>query len=163
MTANTIGELHPSLVTAKTRPLFAMRLSARMTPIGATPGCVRRVSAITGGFFEGERLSGDVLDGGNDWQTIRSDGAITLDVRIALKTRDDALITMAYRGLRHGPPEVLARLDRGEVVEPTEYYFRVFGTFETASPKYDWLNRLFAVGSGHRLPDGPIYSIFELL
>jgi Protein of unknown function (DUF3237) len=80
-----------------------------------------------------------------------------------LKTIDGALIAMTYRGLRHGPAEVMARIDRGEVVEATSYYFRINPLFETASGKYDWLNRVLAVGIGHRRADGPVYSLFEVL
>jgi hypothetical protein len=163
MPGNTIGDLHPILREVKARQLFAMRLASRPQPIGATPGCVRRIFAVTGGVFEGERLSGQVLDSGNDWHPVRGDGAVTLDVRLVLKTSDDAMIGMAYRGIRHGAPEVLARLDRGKEVDPASYYFRISAVFETATPKYDWLNRLLAVGVGHRRPDGPIYSLFELL
>jgi hypothetical protein len=140
-----------------------MRLASRPQPIGATPGGVRRIFAVTGGVFEGERLSGQVLDSGNDWQTVRGDGAVTLDVRLVLKTSDVAMIGIAYRGIRHGSPDVLARVDRGEEVDPASYYFRISAVFETATPKYDWLNRLLAVGVGHRRPDGPIYRLFELL
>ncbi len=35
--------------------------------------------------------------------------------------------------------------------------------FETSSKKYDWMNGIIAVGTGVRLPDGPAYSIFEVL
>jgi len=70
---------------------------------------------------------------------------------------------MTYRGIRHGSPDILARIDRGETVDPSTYYFRTTSFFETASPKYDWLNRLIAVGIGHRTAEGPIYSLFELL
>ena len=35
--------------------------------------------------------------------------------------------------------------------------------FETSAPKYDWMSRIVAIGTGHRMPDGPIYSIFEVL
>ena len=34
---------------------------------------------------------------------------------------------------------------------------------ETAATTYDWLNRILAVGIGHRRPDGPVYSVFEVL
>jgi hypothetical protein len=70
---------------------------------------------------------------------------------------------MTYRGVRHGPPEVLDKIARGEVVDPTSYYFRISGLFETAAPKYDWINRIVAVGIGHREASGPIYSVFEVL
>jgi hypothetical protein len=106
---------------------------------------------------------GEVLDGGSDWQNVRNDGATTLDVRLILRTIDDALIGMTYRGIRHGPPEVVARIEKGEVVDPTSYYFRINPLFETTSAKYDWLNRVVAIGLGHRRADGPTYSIFEVL
>jgi Protein of unknown function (DUF3237) len=163
MPSRLADNLPESLLSVKTRPLFLMRLSSRMQVIGATPGHVRRVGAVFGGVFEGDRLSGEVLDSGNDWQTVRSDGAVTLDVRLVLKTDDDAMIGMIYRGIRHGPPDVLARIDRGEAVDPTLYYFRISASFEASAPKYDWLNRVLAVGVGHRRADGPIYSLFELL
>jgi len=70
---------------------------------------------------------------------------------------------MTYRGIRHASPDVLARIDRGEAVDPATYYFRIASFFETAAPKYDWLNRLLAVGVGHRTAEGPIYSLFEVL
>lgn len=114
-------------------------------------------------MFEGERLSGVVLEGGSDWQAVRSDGATTLDVRLALRTTDGALVAMTYRGLRHGPADVIEKLERGEMVEPASYYFRINPMFETSAPKYDWINRVLAVGIGHGLADGPIYSVFEVL
>jgi len=52
-------------------------------------------------------------------------------------------------------------LDRGEIVDPASFYFRLSGLFETSAPQYDWLNRVIAIGIGDRPPDGPIYSIFE--
>jgi hypothetical protein len=152
------------LKSVRTRPLFAMRLNVRkMLNVGATPGGVRRIGVVPGGSFEGDRLSGEVLDGGSDWQAVRDDGATTLNVRLVLKTADDTLIGMTYRGVRHGPPEVLDKIARGEVVDPTSYYFRISGLFETAAPKYDWINRIVAVGIGHREASGPIYSVFEVL
>ena len=118
---------------------------------------------VPSGVFEGERLSGLVLDGGSDWQNVRSDGSITLDVRLVLKTADDALISMTYRGIRHGASDVIARVEKAEPVDPGEYYFRIAPLFETASPQYAWLNNVVAIGIGHRRADGPLYSIFEVL
>jgi hypothetical protein len=156
--------LHDVLKAVRTRPLFVMRLNVRKLQIvGATPDGFRRVGVVFGGAFGGERLSGEVLDGGSDWQHVRSDGATTLDVRLVLKTADDALIGMAYRGLRHGPPDIIERIEKGEVVDPSTHYFRMAPFFETAAPQYDWINRVVAVGIGHRQADGPVYSVFEVL
>jgi Protein of unknown function (DUF3237) len=164
MSQNLSANLPETLQSLRSRPLFAMRLAVRGPLIvGGTPGAYRRVGVVAGGSFEGDRLSGEVLDGGSDWQTVRRDGAMTLDVRLVLRTMDDALICMTYRGVRHGPPDVVARIDKGEVVDPASYYFRINPLFETATAEYDWINRVVAVGIGHRRADGPIYSIFEVL
>lgn len=148
----------------RTAHLFTLKLTvAGMQPIGQIPGGNRRIGLVAGGTFEGERLRGTVLPGGADWLMARSDGATTLDVRLVLQTEDSASIGLTYRGIRHGPPDVIDRLNRGEPVDPASYYFRTALTFETAAPRYDWLNRVIAVGTGNRLPEGPIYDVFEVL
>jgi hypothetical protein len=152
------------LKNVRTRPLFVMHLNVRpLVVVGAAPGINRRIGLVSGGSFEGERLSGQVLDGGSDWQGLRTDGSTSLDVRLVLKTHDDAMIAMTYRGMRHGPTDVIQRMERGEAVDPATYYFRISPMFETASASYDWLNRILAIGIGHRQPDGPVYSVFEVL
>lgn len=166
MTPRPLAEIvPPEMKEIRTRPLFALLLDVQpATMIGKTPGVDRRVGVITGGRFEGERLRGTILSGGSDWQSVRpGDGAWTLDVRVVLKTDDDALIGMTYRGLRHGPTDVLDRIARGEAVNPNSYYLRIAPFFETASERYGWLNGIIAVGVGHRLPEGPVYQVFEVL
>src|SRR5262245_8194721 len=131
--------------------------------IGAVPHGTRVTALIASGHFEGPRLRGQVLTGGGDWTLLRGDGVLELDLRLTLKTDDGALIHMASFGLRHGPPEVIAALGRGESVDPSTYYFRTTPRFETGDPKYAFLNRLLAVASGDRRPEGPIYTIHEIL
>jgi hypothetical protein len=153
-----------ALLSVKTKPLFVMHLDVTsLHAVGGTKGAARRIGVVPSGVFEGERLSGAVLDGGSDWQTLRDDGATLLDVRLVLKTHDGALIGMTYPGIRHGPAEILEKITRGEAVDPTEYYFRITPTFTTSAPQYEWLNRILAVGLGHRIASGPIYSVFEVL
>jgi pimeloyl-ACP methyl ester carboxylesterase len=53
--------------------------------------------------------------------------------------------------------------DSGILAAPATYYFRMSPMFETSAPKYDWMNRIIAIGTGYRRADGPIYSIFEVL
>ena len=159
-----LNDLPEFMKNVRTKPMFAMRLDVRpMLIVGATPGAYRRVGVVTGGSFEGERLSGAVLDGASDWQTVRNDGSTTLNVRLVLKTEDGALIGMTYQGLRHGPADIIARIEKGELVDPASYYFRINPLFETEAAKYDWINRVIAVGIGHRFADGPVYSVFEVL
>ncbi len=161
-----LSEILPKEMTElRVRPLFALLLEVQPAiNVGRTPGVDRRVGIITGGRFEGERLRGTLLPGGSDWQTVRGgDGAWLINVRIVLKTDDDAIIGMPYTGIRHGSKDVLDRIARGEVVKATDYYFRITASFETSSEKYGWLNGIIGVGVGHRLPEGPIYQMFEVL
>jgi hypothetical protein len=164
MTSSFFESLPAPLKSVQTRPLFVMRLDVKpIVVVGATPGPFRRVGIVPSGTFEGERLSGKVLDGGSDWQAVRTDGSTTLDVRLLLQTDDGSTITMSYRGVRHGPAEVMQRLDKGEAVDPSSYYFRIAPIFEAPAGRYEWLNRIVAVGTGHRFPEGPTYSVFEVL
>jgi hypothetical protein len=148
----------------KTAHLFSVSLNVKeIQNLGKTPLGERRVAVVEGGTFEGPKLKGTIMRGGSDWILVRPDGAMQLDVRLTLKTEDGALIGMTYRGYRHGPPAVIDRLNRGENVDPAEYYFRTAPLFETAAEKYGWLNRVVAVATGRRLPEGPVYDVFEVL
>jgi hypothetical protein len=157
--------LPPEMRVLNARPLLVLALEVAAKPqvIGQTPGVDRRVAEVLGGRFDGERLKGKVLSGGSDWLGVRADGTWTLDVRLVLESDDGALIGMTYRGLRHGPKEVIDAIARGEPVAPSSYYFRTAVFFETAAAKYAWLNGIVAVGVGHRLPTGPVYQLFEVL
>jgi hypothetical protein len=124
--SNSLGQNLPDVLkSVRTRPLFLLREAVPpLVVVGQTPNAFRRIGVIQGGSFEGERLSGEVVTG-NDWQDVRKDSCIKLDVRLVLKTTDGALIIMTYQCLRAGTPDVMERLDRGEVVDPMSYYFRI--------------------------------------
>ena len=149
----------------ETRPLFEITLNVpKIHDLGQTPAGRRRIASVEGGSFTGDRLRGTVLASpAGDWIVEHADGTFVLDVRLVLRTDDDALIYMTYRGVRHGPPDVMARLGAGQPVDPSSYYFRIAPVFETGAAKYHWLNRIVAIGRGRREPTGPIYSIFEVL
>jgi hypothetical protein len=131
--------------------------------LGDAPKGRRRIIPIVGGRVEGERLNGRILDLGADWQTVFADGTAELDTRYSMQTDDGALIDIRNFGYRHGPPEVLAALARGEAVDPARYSMRTHPRFETGDPRYAWLNRLIAVGSGAREPASVRVSVFEVL
>jgi len=147
------------------RHLFTITIKLHPTEeVGATPAGTRRVFPVSGGDFTGDRLRGSILPvAGSDLLLTRSDGSSQQDVRMVLRTDDGALIVMTYRGVRHASAEVNDRIARGEHVAPSEYYLRTAPFFETASPKYAWLNRIVAVGVGDRRPDGVVYEVFEVL
>src|SRR5215470_10490900 len=144
-----------------------MTLQVELPPpqrLGAVPHGTRVIAPIAGGTFAGPRLRGTVLpQGAGDWTLLRGDGVLELDLRLTLATDDGALVHMTSFGLRHGPPDVIAALARGDRVDPSTYYFRTTPRFETGHPKYAFLNRLVAVANGDRRPEGPIYTIDEIL
>jgi hypothetical protein len=149
----------------ESRPLFTIQM--RLHPpqdLGATPFGRRRIIAVSGGEFAGERLRGKVQAlAGSDWLLERADGSYQQDARVTLETDDGALIGMSYRGVRHASAEVAARLARGEVVERTEYYLRTAPLFETSAERYAWINRIVAIGVGGRIPGGIRYEVYEVL
>lgn len=146
------------------RPLFRAEITlAPAQELGAGPLGRRRIIPITGGRFDGERLSGRVLPGGADWQVIRPDGVADLDARYTLETGDGALIYVRNKGYRHGPEDVIRRLAAGEAVDPKLYYMRTTPWFETGDARYAWLNRIVCAGTGARLAAGVELEFFEVL
>ena len=128
-----------------------LRLTTAATQtIASGPRGSRVTYPIIGGAFDGERLRGEVLPGGDDWTITRADGVIELDLRITLQTDDGALIHMTFEGIR----------DDQAAGAP---YFRTLPRFETAAPRYAFLNGILAVGAGELRADGPLHVIEELL
>jgi hypothetical protein len=135
----------------RSRPLTTLRLNTAATQlIGDGPHGTRLTFPITGGVFDGDRLRGKVLPGGDDWVIKRQDGVLDLDLRITLETDDGALIHMTFQGIR-------------DDAAPGAPYFRTLPRFETADARYSFLNRLLAVGTGEISVEGPVHVIEEIL
>lgn len=132
-------------------PIFTIEATlAPMMNLGATPRGERRIIGITGGTVTGPKLQGRVLPGGADWQIVRPDGAAEIQARYTIETDGGARILVNSEGIRHGPPDVLAALARGDNVDPSLYYFRTVMRFETSDPAVDWINRILALARGKR-------------
>jgi hypothetical protein len=131
--------------------------------IGLVDGARKRVIPITGGSFEGPRLSGIVVPGGADWQTIRADGVADIFARYTLRERDGTLISVTNPGFRRGPASVLQRIAAGEEVDPALYYFRTAPRFELASDsRHAWLGASVFVCTAARYRDHVRLSVFEV-
>ena len=117
--------------------------------VGDTFRGKRSIVKIKGGWFEGPRLSGEILPGAGDWYLVRPGGVGEADVRDTYRTSDGQIIYVSYRGILNISPEVWDRFARGESVNNTEYYIRMQPMYETAvdSP-YGWLNNILAVAVG---------------
>lgn len=118
--------------------------------IGQSSHGLRRVVPILGGTVTGPRLNGTVIPGGADWQFIRPDGVLSLEARYTLKTEDGTLILVTNRGMRHGPPDIIEKIGRGEPVPADSYYFRTVAEFEAPIGAYDWLNKALFLGVAER-------------
>jgi len=121
--------------------------------VGETGHGERRVIPITGGKVSGARLNGNIRPAGADYQIVRPGGVAELVACYVIEADDGALIYIENTGIRHGPPELIARLRRGEPVDPKLIYFRTMPRFETASPKYAFLTRHLFIGVGARHAD----------
>ena len=130
----------------------------------------RRIIPITGGTLTGSvanhpALQGRVLPGGADFQIVVSDTCADLDARylIALdgEYAGEHLFVM-NRALRRGSAEDVARLVRGEAVDPSRIYFRCAPTFEVSTPRLQWMTESLFVGTGARSPDSVYISLYRL-
>jgi hypothetical protein len=144
-------------------PIFHVHAElAEIQQFGKSPIGERRVVDILGGRVEGRRLSGRVLPGA-DWQVVWPDGTTDLMARYGIETDSGARILVRSDGLRHGAPEVLAQLARGEPVDPSRYYFRTVMRFEAGHPSIDWLNRIIAIAVGAREKNAVHLDVYEVL
>ncbi|WP_141578096.1 muconolactone Delta-isomerase family protein [Actinomadura sp. WMMA1423] len=121
----------------------------------------RRIVALTGGTFAGPDIRGVLVPGASaDWQVGLEDGTALGDIRYTLRTDGGDLLYVRSRSVRHGSAEVLARLGRGEDVDPGEYVFRAATEIETAAPGLDWLNKGVFVTVGGRRPKEVVYETY---
>jgi hypothetical protein len=152
-------------VSLQSRSLFTLTMTLHPSlDVGQTPAGGRRIFAVSGGRFEGERLRGEVSPLiGSDLLLARSDGTFQQDVRLLLVADDGGLILMTYRGVRRASRDVAERLARGEAVGASEYYLRTTPYFETASPAHEWLNGIVSVAIGARTAEGVEYQVHEIL
>ena len=146
------------------RLTFVYRLEACVgepVELGDTAQGRRRIVPLTGGTFAGPEISGTLVPGiSGDWQTILPDGTALGDIRYALRTEAGDLLYVQSRSVRHGSPEVLARLARGADVDPSEYTFRTATQVSTGAPDLDWLNKGIFVCVAGRQPAGVIYEAY---
>ena len=122
---------------------------------------LRRIIPITGGKVTG-RINGTVLPGGADFQIVVSETSADLDARYLLALVDGSHVYVQNRALRRGSAEDIARLVRGEPVDPAAIYFRCVPTFEVSTPALAWMTESVFVGTGARFPDRVEISVYRV-
>jgi len=129
--------------------------------LGDTPQGHRRIIPLIRGHAAGPYFDAEMLPAGAaDWQTVRASGSSVADIRYTLETAAGALLYVQSQGVRHGDPDVLARLAAGEDVDPSEYTFRTSVTMETADPNLAWVNDGVFIAVGGRRPSGVSYDVY---
>ena len=122
----------------------------------------RRYVPLGGGTVHGPELNGTLVEGGVDWQIARADGALEIAAHYVIRTDDGALIEIQSDGLRHGPPEVMARLAKGQAVPRDAYYFRTLVRFTTGAPAWVHLNKVIAIAVGQREASAVLLDFYRI-
>lgn len=130
--------------------------------VGAVAGGVRRVIPIVGGTCRGRGFTAKVIPGGADFQLLTSATMARLEARYVLETDAGDLIYVHNDAIRTARPAVMARLVRGEPVDPAEVYFRCLPRFECAAPALAWIGERVFVGVGVRRPQTVVMRFFEV-
>jgi hypothetical protein len=91
-----------------------------------------------------------------------SDTCADLDARYMLELEGGEHVFVMNRALRRGSVDDIAKLVRGEPVDPAAIYFRCMPTFEVSHPSLAWLTESIFVGTGARFPDRVEISVFRL-
>jgi hypothetical protein len=144
---------------------FAFEVRAQVatpTVIGPVPAGTRRIVDVLGGTFEGPNIKGKVRPGGADWQVIHPDGFTEVDARYTLETDQGELVYVSNTGIRHAAPEVMAKLNAGQTVDPALIYFRTVPKMETSAPRLQWLARSIFVCTADRYPDAVVIRYFRV-
>ena len=151
-----------TLPTPHLEPAFdvVVRLAAAEDH-GPTRAGHRRVVPIVGGTVSGG-LDAEILPGGADWQTIAPDGTIAIDGRYSARTAAGELVYLQVSGIRTAAADVLASLDRGEAVDPADYYFRTSIVLETSAPRLRHLERSLFVAACAREANAVRYRAYRV-
>ena len=133
-----------------------------LVSLGPVPQGERRYVPLGGGTVRGPELNGTLVEGGVDWQVARSDGALEIAAHYVIRSEDGALIEVQSNGLRHGPPEVMSRLARGEAVARSDYFFRTLVRFTTGATPWLHLNKVMAIAVGQREARAVLLDLYRL-
>ncbi|MBL8328800.1 MAG: DUF3237 domain-containing protein [Rubrivivax sp.] len=133
-----------------------------LVSLGQGPHGERRYVPLLGGSVSGPGLQGVIEPGGVDWQILRQDQVLDISAHYVIRTPDEARIEVTSQGLRHGPPEVMQQLARGEAVAPTAYFFRTLMRFTTGHPGWRHLNAVMALARGMREPATVRLDVYQI-
>lgn len=142
------------MLDAKLEFVFKARVNfaSRMKFAPGRDGIVRGYTGAGDGRIEGPRLNGKVVpNSGGDWPHFMPNGVVYFEAKYILEADDGTQILLNNRGLRHAPPDVLAKMNAFERIDPSSYYFRIVPSFDAPKGPHEWLNTTIIVGAADRV------------
>jgi Protein of unknown function (DUF3237) len=135
-------------------------------PVSATAGSPlgeRIYWEMTDGLLSGPRINARVAMPGGDWLRVGSDGYWRPDVRVQLRSHDDALILLQYSGLVQQTDKFRNASDHGLTTQYADQYMRMLFRFDTGSERYAWLNQHLFIAEGRLAgPKQVGYSVYRV-
>ena len=149
---DTIFDAHPSEApSVGQEPVLQLYVTlSDKVEIGHSDDGERFIVPITGGYFIGKEISGEVMTGGADWQVVRADGVKTITAIYSIRTDDGQVIVVDNRGITFS--------------EDDRTYKRTIPKFHAPKGKYDWLNKSLFTGTitSIRKPRAVIIRVYKV-
>jgi hypothetical protein len=159
---------HQEISAQELKSEFLFGLEIGLNPpqvVGPVLKGTRLISPIRNGFVKSDKINGKILECSGDWGLIIDSATFKVDSRATIETDDGALIYITYSGYSHADAKIAALIGAGKGGElsPSDYYFSTSVSFETGSPRYEWLNYVVAVGVGRFPAAGKVaFRIYEI-
>ena len=158
------GEVAGALLAPELRRYADLAVEVgKPVEVGAVGHGTRRVIPILGGTCTARDWTARVVPGGADFQLLVNERMARLEARYVLETDAGDRIYVKNDAVRTASPEVMARLVRGEPVDPAAVYFRCVPTFEASAPSLAWIMERVFVGTGLRRPNDVVMRFFEVM
>jgi len=163
----TVTQQSSTLPDGAKTPAFELVYESLVTisppeDFGETAEGHRRVIPITGGTFQGPKISGTILPRGADWNLSRRDGGSSVEADYYLRTDDGVTIRIHNEGVagEFTPPPP------GPEGDETFFMYTIPRFEAPATSRYGWMNRAVFIGTlqGRKgRTDAVLIRVFQLV
>ncbi|KAH7067272.1 hypothetical protein BKA63DRAFT_115066 [Paraphoma chrysanthemicola] len=153
---------------------YAFTLHVDLAPpqnFGQTAAGERRLIPITGGYFDGPKIKGQILPGGGDWNAARVDGVVHILAKYTIKADDGTLIYVHNEGYGRASQQTMEGVfgndpRKASMAKGADgWYTKTFPRFEVAAGPHGWLNSTCFVGDllPPTVPNHVKIEVYEIL
>ena len=123
----------------------------------------RQYWQMSRGTLRGPRIEAVSAMPGIDWFTPYPNGYGRPHVRIPFLTDDGAAVLLEYRGIVEASPAFVSAVENDTPTRWEDQYMRMSLSFETASPRYQWLMQSLFIARGRLLGSKSIeYDVYRV-